>query len=41
MRDELVPLKITQDDLSRIRNFFAGAPPPYDMSKREYEAWVD
>ncbi len=32
---DLVPLKIAEDDLKRIRNFFAGTPPPYDMSWSE------
>ena len=35
--EELVPLKIAQDDLKRVRNYFTGAPPPYDMSWRELE----
>jgi len=39
--DDLLPLKIAEDDLDRIRNFFTGAPPPYDMSRREYEAWAE
>lgn len=36
--EDLVPLKIGKDDLNRIRNFFTGAPPPYNMSNAELGA---
>ena len=44
IEDDLVFLQIDQDGLERIRNFFRGAPPPYNRSKAEIEAagegWV-
>jgi TraY domain len=33
--DELLPLHIAPKDLQRIRNYFAGTPPPYGMSWAE------
>jgi len=33
--EDLVPLKIAEKDLDRIRNFFTGTPPPYDQSWAE------
>ena len=36
--DDLVTLKVSEDDLNRIRNFFRGAPPPYNLSNAEISA---
>jgi hypothetical protein len=38
---DLLPLKIVRDDLKRLRNFFSGGPPPYDMSGAEYDNMMD
>jgi len=39
--EDLLPLKIAEEDLKRIRNYFTGAPPPYDMSSREYDEMME
>lgn len=38
--EDLVEMKIADDDLTRVRNFITGAPYPYNMSVRELEEWL-
>ena len=35
--EHMVELNIDEDDKDRLRNFFTGAPPPYDQSWHEIE----
>ena len=37
----VVSLKISEDDLTRLVNYFDGAPYPYDLSKAEFDAAVE
>jgi hypothetical protein len=39
--EHVVVLKMTPDDLNRFRNYFSGAPCPYDFSNEEIEAAGD
>ena len=39
--EEMVVLKIRPEDLKRLRNYFSGAPWPYDASNEEIEAAGD
>ena len=41
LEEDLVTLKIAPEDVNRIRNFFTGAPPPYNLSNAEIEAAGD
>ena len=41
LEEDLVTLKITKHDLDRIRNYFTGARPPYDMTRAEEDAWAE
>jgi hypothetical protein len=39
--EHVVVLKMTPEDLNRFRNYFSGAPCPYDFSNEEIEAAGD